>query len=39
MGWQVDEEANQDKTGVADEINQEVESKDNGHVTVRMFWF
>ena len=28
MGWQVDEEVNQDKTGEADEVNLEVDSKD-----------
>ena len=28
MGWQMDEEVNRDKTGKADEINLEVDSKD-----------
>ena len=28
MGWQVDEEVNQDKTGEADGMNLEVDSKD-----------
>jgi len=28
MGWQVDEEVNRDKTGEADEMNLEVDSKD-----------
>jgi len=28
MGWQVDEEVNRDKTGEADEVNLEVDSKD-----------
>jgi len=28
MGWQVDEEVNGDKTGEADEVNLEVDSKD-----------
>jgi len=28
MGWQVDEDVNQDKTGEADEMNLEVDSKD-----------
>jgi len=27
MGWQVDEEVNRDKTGEADEMNLEVDSK------------
>ena len=27
MGWQVDEEMNRDKTGEADEMNLEVDSK------------
>jgi len=28
MGWQLDEEVNRDKTGDADEMNLEVDSKD-----------
>jgi len=28
MGWQVNEEVNQDKNGEADEMNLEVDSKD-----------
>ena len=28
MGWQVDEEINRDKTGEADEINMEVDARD-----------
>jgi len=28
MGWQVDEEVNRDEAGEADEINLEVDSKD-----------
>ena len=28
MGWQVDEEVNRDKTAEADEMNPEVDSKD-----------
>jgi len=28
MSWQVDEEVNQDKNGEADEMNREVNSKD-----------
>ena len=28
MGWQVDEEVNRDEVGEADEINLEVDSKD-----------
>ena len=28
MGWQVDKEVNRDKNGEADEMNQEVDSKD-----------
>jgi len=28
MGWQVDEEVSRDKTGEADEVNLEVDSKE-----------
>jgi len=40
MGWQVDEEVNQDKSGEADGMNREVDSKDEVmHISMSDLWF